>query len=288
LGTFGVNLRVKRGDFEASNDEKNHVTSIMTWAQKAGKATGIVTTTRVTHASPAATYAHTAERKKESDGPGFLDDIATQLIRNLPGKNFNVIYGGGRQKFLSKKQKGERFDGLNMIDEWINANKTYISNRQQLLDLDTSQVDQVLGLFSSDHFKYHLEDEKMEEPTLEEMTRSAIDVVKKNKNGFVLFVEGGKIDLAHHSNYAKYALDETSEMSKAVRVAMEMTDEQDTLIVVTADHAHAGEDVPIFARGPFSHLFSGVMEQNTIPHIMAFASCIGDGLKVCDVKKRRN
>jgi alkaline phosphatase len=49
--------------------------------------------------------------------------------------------------------------------------------------------------------------------------------------------------------------------------------------------AHGGEDVAIFARGPFSHLFSGVMEQNTIPHIMAYASCIGDGLKACDVKK---
>jgi alkaline phosphatase len=103
------------------------------------------------------------------------------------------------------------------------------------------------------------------------MTRSAIDVVKKNKNGFVLFVEGGKIDLAHHSNYARYALDETCELSKAVRAAMEMTDEQDTLIVVTADHAHTMTISGHSVRGKdVLGLNSEISEDDDMPYTTLF------------------
>lgn len=76
------------------------------------------------------------------------------------------------------------------------------------------------------------------DPTLKELTISAIEVVKKNPNGFVLFVEGGRIDHAHHDNLARHALEETVEFSEAIHAAMDITDERDTLMVVTADHAH--------------------------------------------------
>lgn len=76
------------------------------------------------------------------------------------------------------------------------------------------------------------------EPTLAEMTDKAIDILSKNENGYVLFVEGQKIDSAHHSNYARFSLDETLEFSKAVELARNKVNEEDTLIVVTSDHSH--------------------------------------------------
>jgi alkaline phosphatase len=168
-------------------------------------------------------------------------DIAKQLIRESPGKNFNVIFGGGRTKFLSVG--GDRSDGLNLIDELINENKTLIKNRDEFLKLKISQTDQVLGLFGDDHLDYQL-NASSTQPTLKEMTKSAIEILKKNQKGFFLLVEGGRIDQAHHSNFAKLlrkalALDETFEFSEAIRAAMEMTDEQDTLIIVTSDHSHS-------------------------------------------------
>lgn len=86
--------------------------------------------------------------------------------------------------------------------------------------------------------KYHLEADATVQPTLTEMTKKAIEVLRKEKNGYFLFVEGGLIDVAHHKLRAKLALDETVEFSKAVQQAVDMTSEDDTLIVVTSDHSH--------------------------------------------------
>jgi alkaline phosphatase len=252
--TLGVNPKVRLDDCEASLNEENHANSIMTWAQKSGKATGIVTTTRITHASPAGSYAHSANRDWESDfdmmninNTEKCLDIAEQLVRQSPGKDFNVIFGGGRKKFYSEKIldeegiRGERKDELDLIDEWLsekNSSKAqYIYHKNGLDSLNLSSFDHVLGLFDSDHIAYKL-DNDVTNPTLKEMTVAAIELMKKNPKGFVLFVEGGRIDHGHHNNLARHALEETVEFAKAVQAATEITDEKDTLIVVTSDHAH--------------------------------------------------
>lgn len=86
--------------------------------------------------------------------------------------------------------------------------------------------------------KYHLEADPSVQPTLAEMTKKAIEVLSKEKNGFFLFVEGGMIDQAHHKLWARMSIDETVELSKAVQQAVDLTSEHDTLIVVTSDHSH--------------------------------------------------
>lgn len=174
-------------------------------------------------------------------------DIAQQLIRDEPGRNFNVAYGGGRRNFISEKiideegQRGRRTDGLDLIDEWLTTRDSpkahYVHNAEGLRTMNHSNVEFVLGLFEADHLRYHLE-ANSNQPTLREMTVSAIEVMKKNPKGFVLFVEGGRIDHGHHENLARHALEETVEFSEAIRAAIEITDEQDTLTVITADHAH--------------------------------------------------
>ena len=183
-----------------------------------------------------------------------LDDIAEQLVFNREGKNLKVILGGGRAGFRNRTmtdeegQKGFRTDGRDLIEQWKTersamGNATYIFDRNGLRNLDIENTEYLLGLFEADHMKYNMEviNQNLEhqEPTLTEMTVAAIRMLQKEKNGYFLFVEGGMIDQAHHKNYAHLSLDETKEFSKAVEAARFMTDEADTLIVVTADHSHA-------------------------------------------------
>lgn len=253
--TIGVTANVELDDCRASMNSRNRVYSIAKWAQDAGKRAGIVTTARVTHASPAGVYAHVANREWESDfnvrnysqDSAQCDDIARQLVFGETGRDLNVVLGGGRAKFLpfdvqdEEGDFGERLDGVNLIDEWLEQRKnrkaSYVWNRRQLLDKSRS-VDYLLGLFESSHCEYNLERDKATDPTLAEMTEAAIKVLQKEPSGFFLFVEGGRIDHAHHATLAQKSLDETVQFSEAIKKAVEMTSRRDTLIVVTSDHSH--------------------------------------------------
>nr|UYX71625.1 membrane-bound alkaline phosphatase [Culex quinquefasciatus] len=376
--TIGVNAKVPSYDCEAELDESTHTHSIAKWAMDAGKDAGLVTTTRVTHASPAGVYAHTANRDRENDNevskdgcdPLVVKDVAQQLVHGETGKRLKVVMGGGRREFLSSTldpetgKKGKRKDKRDLIQEWLDQevqgeNRTYVWNRDDLLQVDPQRTTRLLGLFEPTHCAYNLDrvhKDLDQEPTLAEMVDKATDILSKSENGFFLFVEGGRIDHGHHDNYAKYALDEAVQFSEAIALARSKFSEEDTLIVVTSDHSHSvsfsgyagrggdifgsggkgsdnlpymtisyanglgfydhidpvekkrtdinkmdmtaddfrfpatlpvesethgGEDVGVYASGPWSHLFTGTYEQNTIPHIMAYAACIGDGLKAC-------
>uniref|UniRef100_A0A034W0Q0 alkaline phosphatase n=1 Tax=Bactrocera dorsalis TaxID=27457 RepID=A0A034W0Q0_BACDO len=369
-GTIGVSAQVERDDCAAILNTTNHVYSIAKWAMDAGKSAGVVTTTRITHASPAGVYAHTADRDWEDDTEvdawcgtnSGVPDIAYQLINGEVGSKLSFMMGGGKRHFIDSKlyANGTRSDGLDLIDQYkkLSDRNAYVESRTELNNLNFSNVDRVLGIFSDSHLQYHLEtDENSRQPTLEEMTRKAIEFLSRNEEGYFIFIEGGRIDTAHHDNMARLALDEVVELSKAVNAARELTSEEDTLIVATADHSHAfsysgypyrgndifgrtpatpldkkplmtlsyangpsfekfydvtnkerrdpttlvtgdvhdqfpatapfdsethgGDDVAVFASGPWAHLFTGVYEQNTIPHMMAYASCLSDGLTVC-------
>lgn len=254
-------------------NETNYVYSIGRWSQLQGKRTGIVTTTRVTHASPAGriltlnwniliiyyyflgVYAHTAHRDWESDTDvvkaGFSTsdcaDIATQLIHGETGRNLNVILGGGRGEFIPKSQKDEegetglRSDDQNLIEQWkeqkAGTNHRYVFDRHGLLSVPDN-TDYLLGLFEKDHTKYNLDRDPIQKPSLAEMTEAAIKVLSRDDKGYFLFVEGGRIDHAHHETMAQRALNETLELHKAVQLAVDITDPDNTLIVVTSDHAH--------------------------------------------------
>lgn len=249
---------VKRGDCHAMTNSSNWVWSIARWSQLRDKMTGFVTTSRVTHASPSGIYAHTSERNWESDidiinsgfDPVTCQDIAAQLVFGKTGRGLNLIMGGGRSNFLPVNLtdedgiQGRRQDKVNLITEWL-SQKTqdgrvprYISNREDLMTLDHNKTQFLMGLFNSDHMEFNLKRDKNKEPSLEEMTESAIKILQKSPNGYFLFIEGARIDMGHHGAQAKLALDETAEFSKAVQKAVDMTSQEDTLIVVTSDHAH--------------------------------------------------
>lgn len=237
-------------DCEAAAKKSNQVETIFSWAQKAGKGTGLVTNTRITHATPSGSYAHLSNRNFECDADQLrlkafspkCRDAATQLIYDSPGRSMDVIFGGGRRKFLpvSESEYGQRLDGKNLIDEWQNlhGNGVYVHNRTGLNELDVERNGPVLGLFAPSHMNYTMDADHELQPSLAEMTEKAIQLLQQHENGYFLFVEGGTIDLAHHQSYAAKALDETVEFAKAVQTAVDMTSGEDTLIVVTADHSH--------------------------------------------------
>lgn len=110
--------------------------------------------------------------------------------------------------------------------------------QDQLIGLNLKETDKILGIFAQSHMQYKLLSEGSNQPTLTEMTAKALEKLKENENGFVLMVEGGRIDHGHHETKARLALEETVEFHKAVEYVKANTNEDDTLIVVTADHSH--------------------------------------------------
>lgn len=255
-GSIGIDQRARRRDCQSAQGRE--LVTILEVAALAGLRTGVVTTTRITHATPAALFAKAPDRGWESDrglpGPAVragCTDIARQMIEFDVGRGIHVIMGGGRQAFMPGDEEdpeyeflgGLRMDGRNLIDEWRERypGGRYVWNLEQFEEVPGKRTNRLLGLFETDHLQYEhdRENDGAGEPSLAEMTGKAIEVLSRGGNGFFLMVEGGRIDHAHHANNAWRALVDTIAFDDAVRMAHEMTDPKDTLIIVTADHAHA-------------------------------------------------
>ncbi|MBK9216185.1 MAG: alkaline phosphatase [Chloracidobacterium sp.] len=255
---ISVDQNVVQGDYRTVKG--NEAKTLLEYAEESGRSTGVVTTARLTHATPAACYAHTAERNWESDedilkrnkdahAAGF-PDIARQLIEFPYGDGLEVAMGGGRTKFLPAEaadpeydvRRGERLDKRDLTKEWLSryGDSAYVWNKQEFDRIDTKRTKHLLGLFERSHmqFEHDRGNDRAGEPSLTEMTRKSIEILSRNKKGYVLMVEGGRIDHSNHNGNAYRALSETVEFSNAIRAAKEMVDLDETLIIVTADHSH--------------------------------------------------
>ncbi|WP_237059574.1 alkaline phosphatase [Microbulbifer sediminum] len=247
-GMFGVSGDVPRGDCAASRGRE--LVTALELAEGLGKRTGVVSTARITHATPAATYAKAAERGWEYRAPDGCRDIAAQLVEFAYGDGIDVVLGGGRRAFLPKGvtdregEPGRREDGRNLVQEWQQRypgkGAAYVEDRNGFVDVDPGATDKLLGLFESSHMRYEANrsEDRAGEPSLSEMTGKALAMLDKGKDGYFLMVEGGRIDHGHHAGSAYNALTDAVEFARAVRLAMESTDPEDTLIIVTADHSH--------------------------------------------------
>ena len=250
MGAIGVSAGDRR---DCTQSLGNQLQSWLDLAASAGMGTGIVTTARLTHATPAATYAHVPDRNWEADSAmpeaalaAGCKDIASQFIdfTRRHGAPQVVLAGGGAQ-FLPDTEilpglRGKRADGRNLLEEWqeLNPEGRFVYTTAEFEAARGAPT--VLGLFESGHMQYeHDRDRGPDgEPDLEAMTRFAIESLSRNDQGYVLLVESGRIDHANHDGNAYRALDETVAMSRAVQAAVDMTSAEDTLVVVTADHSH--------------------------------------------------
>ncbi|WP_035487234.1 alkaline phosphatase [Geminicoccus roseus] len=257
-GVMAVSHNVAEEDCRASLDN-GAVTTIFEMAQAAGLATGVVSTARLTHATPGATYSHSPSRDWESDAdmpPEAIEmgckDIASSLIETPNGHGFDVAMGGGRANFLPETaadpedegKTGKRTDNRDLTREWQdrNDNAVFVWNQQQFDAIDPATTGPVLGLFEMSHMKYSVDREKDKggEPSLSEMTSKAIDILqaKAGDEGFILLVEAGRVDHALHEGNAARALNDAIAFDRAIKTATQKVDLDETLIVVTADHGH--------------------------------------------------
>ena len=258
IGVVNIAQSAQRGDCAAALQAP--LLSLWELASASGMATGVVTTARVTHATPAATFGHSIDRNWEADRllpqaarDAGCTDIARQLVETPFAAGFDVLMGGGRGYFLPDTQAdpeepelaGRRMDGRDLTAEWQRRHPGghYVWNRAQFEAAPSDKP--LLGLFQRSHmqFEHDRPNDAGGEPSLAEMTRAAIARLQRfsadnGGAGYVLLVESGRIDHAHHYGNAHRALTDTIAMSDAVRAAVEATSADDTLVLVTADHAH--------------------------------------------------
>ena len=221
--------------------------TLVEMAEERGLATGIVSSARLTHATPATTYAHVTDRGWESDVAlpaaaveAGCTDIAAQLIGTRSGAygdGLDLALGGGRAAFVTADQGGQRQD-RDLTAEWTDLGGVYVADRAGFDALDADDDAPVLGLFTNSHLSYELDRDPAEEPSLAELTEFAIERLSNNEDGYYLLVEGGRIDHAHHGANAARALNDALAMAEAVATAESMVDLDETLILVTADHGH--------------------------------------------------
>ncbi|XP_072175210.1 alkaline phosphatase-like [Diadema setosum] len=370
-GVVGLDDNADRGSCQTTTGSE--VLSNLYMARNQGKATGFVTTDSVTGATTAALYAHSPDRNWQCDADiprtqSDCVDIALQLIQN--NADINVILGGGRQDFLPTSVEdpeyydvmGRREDRADLISQWRDmkgaTNSRYVWDYDSFQAVEPSSTDFLLGLFEPGSMRYasDRQSDGAGEPSLAEMTEKAISILQRDSDGFFLVVESALIDSSHHEGRAYDALGETLELADAVTMATQMTSFEDTLIVVTSDHAntlgimgyptknnpilglvdnpestdrvpyttltylngpggeavrnawkdgyvrrdysgvdtesrdwvqdaviplaaqtHGGVDVPVYAQGPWSHLFMGMHEQNYVAHVVRYAACLDNG-----------
>ncbi|MDP2847640.1 MAG: alkaline phosphatase [Humidesulfovibrio sp.] len=205
------------------------LTTIFELVKPRGVATGLVTTTRVTHATPAAWISHQPDRDSE-------DAIASEMLAFNP----DVLLGGGSTHFDAKKRK----DGLDLLAGFAKAGYDTVTDRASLLAAPT-HARPLVGLFSPSHIAYHvdrLNDSALSsQPSLPEMTAAALKRLAKNPDGFLLQVEAGRIDHASHSNDAWSAIMDTIELDDTLGVIDAFLKVNPrTLVIVTSDHGNSG------------------------------------------------
>lgn len=215
------------------------VPTILEAAIAKGKSTGVVTTARLTHATPAATYAHICNRNAEND-------IASQAVpshanfNKALGKGVDVLMGGDSSYWQPGVGSSSRSDDL--VAAMKTSGYTFASDLATMNAAPSAAGTKLLGLFdqalAQGHMSYEADRDPTKEPSLAQMTKKAIDILKTNSNGYFLMVEGGRIDHALHGTNAYRALTDTIAFDDAIKVALDNVDLTNTLIVVTADHDH--------------------------------------------------
>jgi alkaline phosphatase len=254
--TLGLSGEGVWKDCEKSKGKE--VTTIGEIAKTLGMSVGAVSTARITDATPAAVYAHSAHRSWESDADLGDDaakascaDIARQLVEMKYGDGLDVMFGGGRMNFLPESmfdpeypdRKGKRKDGRDLTADWLKRysnSGAYAWNKEGFDKIDPANVTHALALFERDNMQYEADRKKDKggEPSLSEMAVKAIDILVKNPQGYFLMVEGGRIDHGSHANNAYRTLTDAVAMNDALKAVLAKVSLEDTLVIVTADHSH--------------------------------------------------
>ncbi len=225
---WGCGHRVNNNSVNIGPDGTHHP-PILPLARASGKGTGLVTSTTVTHATPAGFSANVPNRGQEAD-------IAEQYLE----REFDIILGGGRNQFYPDR----RNDGQDLVGKF--AEKEYaVARTREELDATPLRQRKILGLFSNGHLPYELDrmnsdSLKRDVPSLAELTSRALRALSRNENGFIMQVEGGRVDHAAHANDIGGLIFDQIAFDEALGVALEFQEANpETLIILTTDHGNA-------------------------------------------------
>ncbi|CAH0255965.1 Alkaline phosphatase 3 [Peribacillus sp. Bi96] len=246
----------------AVDNDKSEVKTVLEAAKGKGKATGLVATSEITHATPASFGAHDENRKNMNS---IADDYYNELIKGE--HKIDVLLGGGKSNFVRPD--------INLAKAFKKDGYSYVTDKKQMLK---DKNEQVLGLFASEGLPKMI-DRPNETPSLEDMTSSAIKRLNKNKDGFFLMVEGSQVDWAGHDNDIVGAMSEMEDFEKAYKAAIEFAKkDKHTLVVATADHSTGG--FSIGAKGIYNWYGEPIKAAKRTPDFMADAI-----VKGADVEK---
>lgn len=244
-GVIGMDAKAVPG----ACDAKGKIPSIADLFSAKGRSVGVISTAPITHATPAAAYANSSNRSWQSDERQpencQVKDIASQLGSAIQAGSVDIALGGGRAFFLpqadlcEEDQCGKRKDGRDLVAELrIKQPIRYVENREDLRQLDMRDPSPILGLFTAFDMNFELL-RKESEPSMTEMTGQAINYLDQNEEGYFLLVEAGRVDHANHATRPSLMVADSAAFAKAVAKAVAKTDPRETLIIVTADHAHS-------------------------------------------------
>lgn len=206
----------------AKGDERRPIASVLEAAQLANKATGLIATSEVMHATPAAFSSHYPNR-------GAYDILSKHMVYN----EVDVVFGGGYEFMVPEG----RDDGANMVSVLEAEGYDVLTTKQEF---ENFNGDKAWGLFADASLPYDFDNDGST-PTLEAMTKKAIDTLSKDEDGFFLLVEGSKVDWASHANDPVGIISDLLAFDKAVKVAIDYAKEhQDTVVVIASDHGNGG------------------------------------------------
>ncbi|OKP01654.1 alkaline phosphatase [Xenorhabdus eapokensis] len=254
--------------------------SLLALAKKNGKATGNITTAEIQDATPAALYAHITHRNcygpKETSKYCTTDALENggkgSITEQLLTARADVTLGGGAKSFTQQSRSGAN-KGKTLQQQALEQGYQWVTDAKSLSAVkDANQQQPLLGLFHDGNMDVIWEGPKAvyhgninekpvkcavnakldpNAPTLEQMTEKAIDLLKKNKNGFFLQVESASIDKQDHNANPCAQIGETVALDKAVQAGLKFAKEHgDTLVIVTADHAHASQLIEPSVKSP--------------------------------------
>jgi alkaline phosphatase len=234
--------------FEPTADPYEPIASVLEGAKLEDKATGIIATSRITHATPAAYACHIEDR-------GWDNEIMEHIVY----ENIDVVFGGGFRHLIPTDYSytttfgdtwnGKRTDGENLHQVLLDNGYQFVDNKDDMIDLESGKV---WGLFDDSHMDAEIDRLELHpsQPSLSEMTEKAIDLLSQDKDGFFLMVEGSQIDWAGHNNDPIYMITDFIEFDEAVKVAMDFAkDDGKTLVLVFPDHDTGAISIGTYEKG---------------------------------------
>ena len=289
---YSTGVKTNNGALGLDKD-MNVLENLTETIHKYGFVSSLISTSEITHATPAAFASHVDLRWK-------TDEISKQMKES----DVMTILGGGRHFFLPEEMGGKRDDGVDLLSE-VKKSHTLLTNINELTNFDFSDNGKVMGLFADEHLR---DIEKPENHSLEPTSSEMLDFAIKRSlnfqdqgcNGFFIMVEGSQVDWAGHANNINYLKQEMKDFDEAVQQALDFAKtNKDTLVLVTADHetgglliepelpadytaegvkfsfntgigygSHTGVPVPIYAYGPGSKNFTGTLDNTDVYRAM--------------------